>query len=37
MAAKEPGSYVADMIANDGEFTRKVVDMQLTITDGVTR
>jgi hypothetical protein len=37
MSSKEPGSYVADMVANDGEFTRKVIDMQLTITDGVTQ
>jgi hypothetical protein len=37
MANKEPGNYVGDMIADDGEFTRKIIDLQLTITDGVTR
>lgn len=37
MQYKEPGNYVGDIVAMDGNFTRTVVQMNLTIFEGITR
>ena len=33
----EAGDYVADMVASDAAFSRKIIDMSLTIVEGITR
>lgn len=37
MQTKMAGSYVADMIARDAEHERKIIEMSLTIVEGITR
>lgn len=37
MKPQLPGSYVADVVATDGSYTRKVIEMDLTIVEGITR
>lgn len=37
MQYKEPGNYVGDIVAMDGNFTRTVVQLNLTIFEGITR
>ena len=37
MIERVPGHYVADVVAKDGTFVRKIMDITLTITDGVTK
>lgn len=32
-----PDQYVADVVAKDGSFVRKIMDITLTIDDGVTK
>lgn len=31
------GDYVADVVASDGTYTRKVIEMGLTFVEGITR
>jgi hypothetical protein len=33
----EAGDYVGDVIANDGDFLRRVLDLTVTIQEGITR
>jgi hypothetical protein len=37
MQYKEAGNYVGDIIAMDGNFTRTIVQINLTIFEGITR
>jgi hypothetical protein len=37
MQTKMAGAYVADVVASDGTWTRKVIEMTLTIVEGITR
>ena len=37
MMYKEPGSYVGDIVAMDGNFTITAIQINLTIFEGVTR
>jgi hypothetical protein len=37
MQYKTPGEYVGDIVAIDGSFTRRVMNIDLTIVEGVTR
>jgi hypothetical protein len=37
MQYKAPGQYVGDIVAMDSDFTRRVINIDLTIVEGVTR
>jgi hypothetical protein len=37
MEFSSPGLYVGDVVATDQQFTRRVIDFQLTLVQGVTR
>jgi len=37
MQNKIAGDYVADIVGRDGTYTRKFIEMSLTIVEGVTR
>jgi hypothetical protein len=37
MQYKEAGSYVGDIVAMDGNFTRTCVQINLTLFEGITR
>lgn len=37
MIVRTPGNYVADIVAKDGDFVRRVMDITLIIDDGVTK
>lgn len=37
MIIQTPGPYVADIVAKNGNYIRKIMDITLTITEGVTR
>jgi hypothetical protein len=37
MKTKMAGAYVADVIANDGVYAKKTIQMNLTIVEGITK
>jgi hypothetical protein len=37
MKTRTPGTYVADMLASDGTWQRRVMNINLQIVDGVTK
>ena len=37
MRTKLPGNYVADIVARNGVFNRRIIEMELQIVQGVTR
>jgi hypothetical protein len=37
MQTKLPGAYVADIVASDDDWSRKVFQIDLTIVEGITR
>jgi len=37
MRSKRAGDYVADVVGRDDQYARRVIDMDLTIVEGVTK
>jgi hypothetical protein len=37
MQLRMPGTYVADVVATDGDYTRRCLVIELTIVEGITR